>query len=280
MILGYHTAGLMLHDESTAIRELAAIGYRCAVLRPRRGSFDPSSADFANQFHNVRESVTATGMDIILDTNSHFIHDPHRYAEPSLVSDDASQRTLAVNWIKRLIDVTCDLEGSQVLITAGCRETVFTVDDSAQLDRLAEPMGRLLEYGGERGVGVSLCPGNASVIANLARYERLLQWLPSPSKLAPASLGLAADIGEMLASAELPLGDRLARHLDTLACVVMCDVIAGAAGDQRIGHGDVDLRRIRDALASQGYLGAAIIRVEGHEHRGLEVAREAFDLLA
>lgn len=279
MIFGYHTAGLLLHDEPTAIRELAAIGYRCVVLRPRRGSFNPLKAEFPLQLKQVAAAVADSGVEIILDANSRFIHDPNQPAEPSLLSLDAQQREAAASWIERLVEVTRDLGGSQLLISSGGWDAPSTDDDSVALDLLAEQLERVLEYARQRGIRLALRPSTKSFVANVAGYERLLQWLPSSSKQGGARLGLAADVGEMLASGELPLSDRLARHSDTLACVFLCDMITGTPGDQRLGHGDVNLGRIRDSLATQEFLGAAIVRIEGYEQLGMEVAREAFAYL-
>ncbi len=279
MILGYHTGGLLLHDEATAIRELATIGYECVVVRPRRGTFNPLESDFPNQLKRLAESVRDSRVSVILDASSRFVHDPWQPGEPSLLSSVAQQRDVALRWIERLLDVAKELGSSEVLISSGTRDGAGEIDDAQTLDLLAEQLERLLRYGAQHGVKLVLRPSTKSFITNVAQYERLLQWLPIQPKAGGVQLALAADVGEMLASGELPLSDRLARHAETLACVFLCDLVAGIAGDQRLGRGDVNLCRIRDSLIAQNFSGAAIVRVEGHPLLGLEAAAEAFELL-
>ncbi len=279
MNLGFHTAGLLLHDEVTAINELAKIGYRCVAVRPRRGSFNPFDEDFSNQSKRISNAVKQSGVDLVIDANSHFIHDSRQPNEPSLVSNDDEQRRLATNWIRRLIDVASDLSASSVVFSSGAVEndSSFASEraaDASPLDRLAEQIDSLTDYAGASGVALMLRPSTKTFVANVANYERVQQWLRRNSKL-----GLAADIGEMLASGELPLSERLSRNANSLGGVFLRDVVTGASGDQRIGYGEVNLGRILAALDSQGFLGWAIVCVESHEKLGLAVAEEAFALL-
>ena len=115
MNLGFHTAGLLLHDEATAINELAKIGYRGVAIRPRRGSFNPFEEDFSNQSQRISNAVKQSGVELVIDANSHFIHDSRQPNEPSLVSHDDKQRQLARNWIRRLIDLASELSASSVV---------------------------------------------------------------------------------------------------------------------------------------------------------------------
>ncbi len=280
MNLGFHTAGLLLHDEATTIIELAKIGYRCVALRPRRGSFNPLDADFSNQSHRISSAVQHSGIDLVIDANSHFVHDVRQQNEPSLVSDDEVQRRLATNWIRRLIDVASELSASGVVLSSGAVDSDRTQrgdrahPDALPLDRLADQLNLLADYAQASGVALMLRPSTNTFVANVAAYERVRQWLRPNSKL-----GLVADVGEMLASGELPVSERLSRNATSLGGVFLRDVAHGAGGDQRIGFGEVNFGRILAALSDQGFLGWAIVCVEGHEKLGLSVAEEAFSLL-
>ncbi len=76
----------------------------------------------------------------------------------------------------------------------------------------------------------------------------------------------------------MPLADRLARNLDELACVYLCDRRAGVSGDQRFGQGDVALGRILQSLRNHSFQGHAIARVEGHSELGFTPAQEAIQI--
>ncbi len=274
MIIGYHTAGLLLHDERTAIEELSRIGYRCVAIRPRRGTFDPLAADFSTQIVKVVAAVKSTGVSVVLDANSPFLHDIDRADMPSLASRDAGQRSQAVRWLRRLIDVAGEIGECEIVFSVTPCPVVPVSETAESLDRLAEQLVPVLEYAQKHDITMSLRPANGTLIANLAQYERFMQWLH-----ADHPLKLAADVGEMLSSGELPLADRLSRGADMLRCVLLCDLHHGAAGDCRIGHGDVNLSRIMTSLAEQSFSGKAIVRVQGHEKHGFFVAKEAFKIL-
>ena len=145
--------------------------------------------------------------------------------------------------------------------------------DEQILERLAAQLHGLIDQARRRGVRLALRPRGGDAIATVAQFERLAQWLPEAE-----DLYVAADIGEMLAGGELPLGDRLARNLDVLACVYLCDRRSGHVGDQRIGHGEVALPRILRSLQENGFQGPAIVRVEGHSELGFTPAREAIQI--
>jgi sugar phosphate isomerase/epimerase len=280
MNLGYHTAGLLLHDEATAINELAKIGYQTVAIRPRRGSFNPLDQDFPSQAKRISDAVKHAGVELVIDANSYFIHDVKRPIEPSLVSSLEEERQLAANWIRRLIDVARELPASSVVISSGAPDESAEgkhegkKDDTSPLDRLAEQLNRLSDYSSTCGVGLMLRPASKTFVTNVAGYERVQQWLRPSSRL-----GLAADIGEMIASGELPVSERLSRNANFLGGVFLRDAAHGSSGDQRIGYGEINLGRILASLSSQGFLGWAMVCVEGHEKHGLCVAEEAFELL-
>ena len=149
----------------------------------------------------------------------------------------------------------------------------MTSQASTRLERLADRLNQLCDYLGDRTLRLALRPAAGDAIATVAHYERLQHWLDVPDKLA-----LAADIGAMVQGHELPLGDRLARNLASLACVYLCDRRAGTTTDARIGYGDVAVARIIDALAEFGYTQPAIVRVDGHSELGFETAEESTSL--
>lgn len=274
MMLGYHTAGLLLHDEPTAIVELARIGYRCVAIRPRRGAFNPLDADFPAQAARVATTLAHTGIAGVLDADSRFVHDPRRSDGPSLVSSELAERSAAVRWIERLVEVADQIGCSLITLSVGRFDALGQSHAADLLDRLADELSRLLDHAKPFGVDLALRPLSATPVSSVAQYERLQQWLRSP-----AQLRLAADVGEMVANSELPLGERLARNAGSLACVYLSDVHSVVAGDHRVGQGEVNLRRILDALGEQAFQGPAIIRIQGHEQLGFAPAEEAFALL-
>ncbi len=274
MIVGYHSGGLLFHDPVVAVGQLASIGYRSVALRPHGASLNPASPDFGQQLLRLGDAIAQAGIRCVLDLDSPFLPNPLAARGPSLVSIDSDVAEAAVQWIATWISAANDLSAELITFSSGSWSESGLEADEAMLERLSDQIRRLVEDASRRGVQLALHPRSGDAVATVAKFERLRQWLDGD-----AAVRLAADIGEMLASGELPLADRLARNLDELACVYLCDRRAGVEGDQLIGHGDVALARILQSLRTHQYAGHVIVRVEGHAELGFAPAREAIETL-
>ena len=270
MILGFHTISLLLHDEFTTSSELAAMGYQCVAVRPRRGGLDPNDDRFHENLLRFAQHARSVKLTVVIDTEGEFVHDPKISRGPALASEDPDEASAAQQWIQDWIDVADDL-GCKLISFSSGKNTQPQVDES-NLERLAERIEALVTRAGD--VKLALRPAAGDVIATVAQFERLKQWLGDTTQL-----WVAADVGEMLVGGEFPVGDRLARNLDDLACVYLCEPGMNRSHDRRVGHGDVDLSRVVHSLERHGYRGPAIVRVQGHSELGLAVAAEALAFL-
>jgi sugar phosphate isomerase/epimerase len=271
MIVGYHTAGLLLHEPCVALRELAQLGFGVVAIRPHPSGLNPNSKDFGERVLRLAATAERLKMSLVLDLDAPFFHDPWRQDGPSLSCPSETER--AYDWIARGIEVACELNADLVTFASGTRDTrdAFQMESPEQeLDRLAAQSERLLSLVDSQRVRLGLRPRHGDAIATVSQFERLRQWVGPESELS-----LAADVGEMLLGGEFPVADRLGRNLDTLACVYLCDRKAGIAGDQPFGTGDVALGRILRSLRAQSFSGPAIFRVEGHSELGLAAAQTA-----
>lgn len=273
MIPGYHTAGLLLHDLVIAVDELAHMGYSCVAIRPHGGLLNPNSPVFRTQLLAVAEAISKAHLRSILDLDGPYLQDPRSFRGASLVADDPRECEIASQWIRQWVQYGQELGTDLITFSSGPAEATGLDADEDVLERLASQLDQLVQQADSHEVNLGLRPRCGDAIATVAQFERLAQWLP-----AERGLRLAADVGEMLSGGELPVGDRLIRNREALACVYLCDRRAGIAGDQRIGHGDVAIERILGALQTHHVNVAAIIRVEGHSELGLIPAREAIQI--
>jgi sugar phosphate isomerase/epimerase len=273
MIAGYHTAGLLLHDPVVAVRELARLGYASVAIRPHGANFNPDSPNFGQQLLRLRDAVSSAGMRSVLDLDCLFLPDPLVARAPSLVAVDPNQARDALAWLTRWLELGKELGADLITFSSGARQQADGEHDETILERLSAQLRPLLIRSLAVGIPIALHPRAGDAVSTVAQFERLAHWLEGD-----VSLRLAADVGEMLAGGELPLADRLARNLNALACLYVCDRRAGVSGDQRIGSGDVALKRLLLALHSQGYPGHVIARVEGHSELGIAAAQEAIPI--
>ncbi len=269
MIAGYHTAGLLLHDLVTSINELAHLGYSSVAIRPHAGMFHPDLPNFSTQIVRLTDAISRTGIRLVIDLDAMYLRDPFTRLGPSLTSADDPINESARRWIERWIGIADEIGASLVTFASGAGEISDFFSDEEQLERLTDQLHQIDAATAGCKTALAIRPRAGDLIGSVVHFERLQRWLGD------LPIGLAADIGEMLAAGELPVSDRLMRNLEALKCVYLCDKRSGIAGDQRIGAGDVALHRIVGTLRRSGFAGPGIVRIEGHSEWGLEPAREA-----
>tara|TARA_R110002049_G_scaffold2750_2_gene21766 strand:- start:645866 stop:646837 length:972 start_codon:yes stop_codon:yes gene_type:complete len=147
--------------------------------------------------------------------------------------------------------------------------------DESTLNRLSERLNRLTERSKASGVRLALRPASRDVVATVAQFERIVQWVDQPD-----TLYLAADVAEMLKEGEFPVADRLTRNLSRLACVYLCEREADGSRDQLPTHCEIDMGRITQSLRRLGFAGTVIAKVQGHSEKGLGLARDALEWFA
>ena len=274
MRVGYHTGGLLLHETNTAIEELARLGYDTVVIRPHAGTLDFSQPRFAETCVRLADTIQRHEVTCIFDLDGYFLSCPHKRTMTGLIEDPESSKN-AIEQLTRWFPVAQELGASTLTFSSGRVPESDADTLEQQLDRITASVDVMLEAAGQFDLQLAIRPVHGDCIGSIVRYEQLQQWLGRDG------LGLAADVGEMLLESEIPIVDRLERHLETLCCVYLCDRISGEQTghqDVRIGQGDVSVQRVIESLERLDFAGTAIIRVEGHSEWGLQPAREAIGL--
>ncbi|MGI9473034.1 MAG: sugar phosphate isomerase/epimerase family protein [Rubripirellula sp.] len=272
MLPGYHTAGLLQHDIVVALEELATIGYRSVAVRPRSGMLAPREDGFGRQVLRVADAISRARLHLVLDLDGHFIDDPWSRRGPSLAAADPSEVERARGSVEAWLEIAGELSAPLITFSSGCSSAQELAPDESVLERIAGQIDPLVEAAARKDVRLALRPQHGDAISTVAQFERLQQWLETDELL------LAADIGEMLLGHEMPVADRLARNMDVLACVYLCDRKGGQTTDQPIGRGDVAHQRILQALEKESFSGPVIVRVEGHSELGFTPAAEAIPI--
>jgi sugar phosphate isomerase/epimerase len=286
MVPGFHCESLPYHDPAKLIPRLAELGFRAIALRPRRGGWDVDAEWFQTMSAGISAAAKEHEMAVVIDLDSPFYDDPDRYETASLASEEPAARQAAIGKIQRWIELTQELCPVAITYASGRvtgeiaerdettpPEVVVSADEGV-LERLASAIKTLLTLASPTGVQLALRPVAGNVIGSVAHFERFGQWLDNDS-----TLGLAADVGEMLLAGEFPIGARLARLKDRLTCVYLCEPDLERGCDQRFGQGDIDMARVWEVMTQSGFAGPGIFRSLGHSEVGLELAVNARALI-
>ena len=272
MLPGFHTAGLLQHDLSGAIEELAGLGYRAVAVRPQHGRLSQADPGFGQQLLRLADVTSRHDLQLIVDLDTQFLQTAWKSRGPALSSVETNEARAARNWIENWLELAAESKAGIVTFASGEISQYRVADTESTLTQLAVALDYLVNVAVDLGVHVALRPRFGDLVSTIAQWERLQHWLKTDE------LGLAADIGEMLQGHEIPLAARLERHRDDLSCIYLCDRRAGQQEDLPIGTGDVAHERLIAALAGINFTGPAIVRVEGHSHNGLRLAEQGIQL--
>ncbi|NND99805.1 MAG: TIM barrel protein [Pirellulaceae bacterium] len=290
MNVGFHTISLLLHDETTAANELARIGFRTIAVRPRLSGLDPGADRFVARILQFMDTSRRLNLQVIFDIDAHYLHDPQIKEGPSLASPDDAEADDAQAWIEKWIEIVAeygvqpsnDAPGDRQsprsdLVTFGVgiddasQHGELQLADEYQLERLATRLDRLIARAADAHVRLALRPASGHAIAKVAEFERLQQWLGGTSPLL-----LAADVGQMLSAGEFPVGARLTRNAELLACVYLSQPNTQSTSGVSLSPGEVDFARVLRVLKKSQIEVPAIVQVRGRSEQGLEIAQQAW----
>jgi len=277
--LGYNTNGLAHHRLDEALVELAALGYRGVAITPDVGALDPYRLR-PGEVAGVAARARDLGLSLAVETGARYLLEPRRKHRPSLLEDGAAERERRLDFLRRSIDLASELGAGVVSIWSGSAPDGTRGDPgseapSALWDRLAEGIVLALDHA--RGRGVRLCfePEPGMFLERPSGYLELRRRLGHRG----AELGLTLDVGHLLVTGDLPVGEQIRSLAPFLGHVHLDDIRAGVHEHRMFGTGDLDLGETLRALQQASYTGMAAVELSRDSHRGIEAAREAFGLL-
>ncbi|QDT09104.1 TIM barrel protein [Planctomycetes bacterium K23_9] len=290
MSLGFHTVSLLLHDETTAVKELAAMGYTSVAIRPRLSGLNPYAKHVVESMQCFGDAAKRLDVQVVLETQAPFLCDA------SLASADIGESAKAKAWIDICMQVARDYISDDVILVIESGKSNTSADtgglskdagtgielaggksaDEEPLERLAFQIDTLLRQADSRGLRLAIRPRTGNVIAKVTHFQRLCQWLGGPHRLY-----LAADTAQMMIGGEFPIGERLALNASELACVFLTDPETTSVASRNAASvsdlpGRVDLSRVVQSIRRQEILVPMIVQIDGQSERGLEIAREAW----
>jgi len=289
--LGYNTNGLAHHRLLDALRLLADLGYEGVAITPDVGQLDPLRPD-PDLVGDVRRWSSELGLSLAIETGARFVLDARRKHFPTLVDPDPLQRERRIDFLRRSIRLARDLGADVVSLWAGSApEGVFADRPEAASgddprveevwDRLTTGVRAALGCAREHGVQLAFEPEPDMFVERPAGYVELLARLGSDGD----ELGLCLDVGHLLCTGDVPVGDTIRRLGPRLAQVHLDDIRGGVHEHRMFGEGDLDLSEALRALLEAGYTGMAAVELSRDSHRGAQAAeqamariREAFDI--
>ena len=275
--LGYNTNGLAHHRVVDAMRLLAELGYEAIAITPDVGQLDPYRLD-ESELEDVRNWAEDLGLAIAIETGARYVLDARRKHYPTLLEDAPEARARRVDFLERCVDLAGELGAEVVSLWSGVAPRGGSADGGAPpaeapelWRRLTDGLWRVMDRARERGVQIAFEPEPGMFVERPAGYVELVERLGPDGD----ELGLCLDVGHLLVTGDLPVGDVI-RRFGSRLCQVHLDDIAGGVHEHRMfGSGELDLGGALRALIDVDYHGVAAVELSRDSHRGALAAEEA-----
>ncbi len=280
LVLGYNTNGLAHHRLRDAFTLLAGLGYGGVALTPDVGELDLLDLDAA-RVRALRRQAEDLGLALAVETGARYVLDPFQKHRPNLLDPAAQGRARRSDYYRRSIDLAVDLGARVVSLWSGAALGGAAADapdaDAGACEplweRLTSELRPLLEYAHDRGVRLAFEPEPGMFIERPAGYRELVR------RLGPGGerLGLTLDLGHLVVTGDVPVGDRIREFSGALIHVHLDDAVSGVHEHLQLGAGELDLQAALRALHECGYGGMAAVELSRDSHRAPAAARTALE---
>jgi len=286
--IGYNTNGLAHHRLEDAFALLADLGYQAVAVTPDVGQLDPYRLR-PREAEGLRRQAEDLGLTLALETGSRFLIDPREKHAPSLLAEDPDAREPRRDFLRRCIDLAAVL-GAEVVSTWSGAAPAGEVGDARGpahdaprneprheelWTRLTDEVRWLADYARSAGRWLGFEPEPGMFVERPAGYAELRRRLGSDAPM----LGMTLDVGHLLCTGDLPVGEAIAAAGPDLVHVHLADIADGIHEHLPFGSGDLDLSEALKALIDSGYAGVAAVELSRDSHRGAVAAAEALDQL-
>ena len=275
MRLGYNTNGLAFHRWTEGIEMLADIGYESVAITLDHHCLDPYAEGLAHEVERMAGLLSRLGLASVVETGARFLLNPRVKHEPTLLSGLSDERSLRIDFLKRAIDIACDLGSDAVSFWSGAlgHSLGESLAPEAAMARLADGCTQVIDHASARKMKLAFEPEPGMFIDTFAQFEKLIEQVDDPV------FGLTIDVGHVHCVEQGTIAGYLRQWEGRLFNVHIEDMCRGVHEHLRFGDGEIDFMPVMQELGEIGYAGGVHVELSRHSHMAPEVARESFDFL-
>ncbi|MCX5193836.1 sugar phosphate isomerase/epimerase [Streptomyces sp. NBC_00249] len=268
----YGTNGLADHRLGDALRLLADLGYEGVALTLDHQHLDPYAPGLAARLTEIRRTLDATGLAVVVETGARYLLDPRRKHRPTLLSAEPEGRALRLDLLRRAVGIGAVLGAEAVHFWSGTPDAGTTREQAWQ--RLTDGCAETVAHAEAAGIDLAFEPEPGMLVADLAGYRKLLADLGRPERFR-----LTLDLGHCQCLEPHPVARCVELAADRLAHVQIEDMRRGTHEHLPFGEGEIDFPPVLAALADTGYRGLVSVELPRHSHAGAETARHSIAFL-
>ncbi|HEY3965926.1 MAG TPA: sugar phosphate isomerase/epimerase family protein [Planctomycetaceae bacterium] len=271
MRLGYNTNGLAFHRWAEAIEMLADIGYQSVAITLDHHCLDPYAEGLSHEVARMSALLARLQLTSVVETGARYLLNPRAKHEPTLMSAGADERALRVDFLKRSVDIACDLGSDAVSFWSGVLREPLAA--ATALSRLADGCAEVLDYATPRAMKLAFEPEPGMFLETFAQFDQLLKQVDAPL------FGLTIDVGHVHCVESGAIADYLRHWGGRLFNVHIEDMRKGVHEHLRFGEGEIDFAPVMRTLAQIGYAGGVHVELSRHSHLAPDIAQESFEFL-
>ena len=269
--LGYNTNGFAHHQLDDAITILAELGYTGVAITLDHNALNPFDPNSAAQAEKTRDLLRTHKMSCVVETGARFLLDPRHKHWPTLISNNAEDRTRRIDFLNRAIDIAAILDAPIVSLWSGAKDADTTDDDA--MARLIDGCRTVLNHAAARDIRLAFEPEPGMFIDTMDRFRQLHESIAHPA------FGLTLDLGHVHCQRDGTPEDRIREFADVLWNIHIEDMRRDVHDHLPIGEGDMNFHPIFKALKDVNYTGPVNIELSRHSHDAVNTARNAMHAL-
>ncbi len=229
--LGYNTNGFNCHSLEAALEIIAGSGYRGAAITLDNYVLNPGAADLERQLEQTKAILQENSLACVIETGARFLLDPWRKHEPTLISADAHDRKIRLDFLKNALDIAFRLDGQALSLWSGIRQEGVRRADAWEW--LVAGCRELSEYAGKYEIPLAFEPEPGMFIENLFEYEMLAEQIKNPL------FGLTLDVGHAYLTEDNSPADCIRTFGPSIQNIHLEDMKKGEHNHLQFGDGEI-----------------------------------------
>src|SRR5258708_4724410 len=178
MRLGYNTNGLAFHRWAEALELMADLGYESVAITLDHHCLDPYAEGVAHEIARMSGLLSRLKLTSVIETGARFLLNPRLKHEPTLMSATPDERAVRIDFLRRAIDIACDLGSDAVSFWSGILRDSISPDEA--FVRLAEGCAEVIDHASARKMNLGFEPEPGMFIERFSQFERLLREVAAP----------------------------------------------------------------------------------------------------
>ncbi len=271
MRLGYNTNGLAFHRWQDAISLIHEAGYNSVAITVDHYCLNPYLESSKREVEKMNALLSICDLRCVVETGTRFLLNPRQKHEPTLMSPTEAERAIRIDFLKRCINLACELEADAVSFWSGTLKQPLPRNEAMQ--RLVKGLVPVIDHAENANVKLAFEPEPGMFIESLADFAELQTYVSADH------FGLTIDIGHLHCNGETPIADHLTAWKDRIFNLHIEDMCAGVHEHLMFGEGEIDFPPIMQCLRDIGYTDGLHVELSRHSHMAPVALRQSFEFL-